>query len=401
MRALVAIPTYWTRPQGEPPRPNDAIFDHPTPVDGASTLPRLLDSLLAAEKPFPFDVLVVVGTVAADLAGAAEARVRDMLAEYGAPLLAYDLRQISEAATWPLFLYIGPSHIAALQDRAARLGLPRETFSPHTYPGVRNTHLAVPYMLGYDVIIGLDDDEIVPPEYFCRAREALDATEAAGIAGLYLDASGSPYLPEGPATGNVFLDKARWINEGVRSLLSSGRRWISTPLAFGGNMVIRSRLIPRVGFDPYITRGEDIDYVLSAAMLGEEFVLDRELCIVHRPPREYNAHPYAKLAQDVRRFLYEREKMRTMSLGGDDRATMIIHSPYPGRFLADDIEEHAMAALHALADEDAIALWGSPEEIVEEALKQARVRSSQYKQFVERWPRALNLLSPDPQPSNP
>ena len=41
----IVIPTYWGRPLGESPKPGDAIFDHPTPLDGDSTLPRLLKSL--------------------------------------------------------------------------------------------------------------------------------------------------------------------------------------------------------------------------------------------------------------------------------------------------------------------------------------------------------------------
>lgn len=396
MHAIVVVPTYWGRPQGEPPHSGDAVFDHPTPLDGESTLPRLLESLFAAQRAFPFDVLVVTGVVAADLAAQAEARVEDILERARA--------SASRARPSPRIFHIAPRHFAPLQEAAEAAGLPRATFSPHTYPGVRNAHLAVPYALGYDVVIALDDDETVPPDYFHRVQEALTATEAGGMAGLYLDPAGSPYLMEEPARGNIFLDKARWMNATLRRLLSRGERWILTPVGFGGNMIVRRSLIERVGFDPHITRGEDIDYVLNAYMVGERFLLDTRLHIVHRPPRVYDTHPYAKLAEDVRRFLYEREKLRAAQMVDNGPARgdaarlwqFVSEWPYPGRFLADDVETHALEALHALADPGAVTRWGSPEDIVEEARERARRLAPGYLHFARAWPNLTSLL-PDTQ----
>lgn len=82
----IIIPTYWGRPTGEA----DDIFDHPTPIDGNSTLPRLLESLAAldADSP-PFQVLILVATVHHDIDAAALARVQAMIADYAYPVDAF------------------------------------------------------------------------------------------------------------------------------------------------------------------------------------------------------------------------------------------------------------------------------------------------------------------------
>jgi len=39
MKIVIAVPTYWGRPKGEPFCKEDDVYDHPTPLDGESTLP--------------------------------------------------------------------------------------------------------------------------------------------------------------------------------------------------------------------------------------------------------------------------------------------------------------------------------------------------------------------------
>lgn len=130
---------------------------------------------------------------------------------------------------------------------------------------------------------------------------------------------------------------------------------MDTPVALGGNMVFHRDLFIRVGFDPGITRGEDIDYLINARLAGHRFWLDKELLITHLPPEAYGALPYAKLVQDVYRFVYKREKLR---LAGTDPAQF---DPYPGRFLRDDVEEQALAALQAAVTPEAAVRFGPPD----------------------------------------
>lgn len=45
----------------------------------------------------------------------------------------------------------------------------------------------------------------------------------------------------------------------------------ATPFVFGGNMVIHRNLFTVVPFDQNVRRGEDIDFLINARMLGFHF----------------------------------------------------------------------------------------------------------------------------------
>jgi len=94
-----------------------------------------------------------------------------------------------------------------------------------------------------------------------------------------------------------------------------------------------------VPFDPQITRGEDIDYLINSRMYGFSFFLDNTLAIKHLPvPKK---HPqWKRIREDIYRFVYEREKIASQYKTGN----MVMVSPedfdpYPGEFLRDDLDE--------------------------------------------------------------
>jgi len=326
MSITIVIPTYWGRPQGQPPQPNDAIFDHPTPVDGESTLPRLLNSLAQLEDGPPFNVLVLVAPVAASLTGAAQKRVEQIITQFADQLLVKQ---------------IGPTDLPRFQYAAEEVGMDAHVITLNNYAGARNMQLLASCALGSEIIIALDDDEIVPPTYLDLALETMGKEEISGAAGFYEDKNDSIYLPESPPTGNIFNDKPRIMNAGATKLLDTPGRWTPTPIAFGGNMLFRRELFTRVGFDSGITRGEDLDYVLNARLAGFTFWLDEKLRITHLPPNHYDTPPYLKLAEDVRRFIYQREKLRLSAGQMKNAPSPEDFTPYPGRFWQDDLEAQA------------------------------------------------------------
>ena len=385
---VIVIPTYWTWGSDRPDGPDEAIFDHPTPVDSEGTLPRLLKSLCQVtegprrkvrRRPL-FTVLVLTATVHPALAQAAERRVTDIIAPFreGFPIVQFTT-----------------GDLAVLQRHMRDLRYSKlvPLFSLRSYPGVRNCQLVVPHVWGAEVVIALDDDEVVAPDYLQTALHFVGrehgGEQMLGLAGPYLDANGNMLLPERPRTGNIFLDKSAIINEGIRTLQSAPGRLVGTPVAFGGNMVLHRDLFTRIGFDPGIARGEDIDYLINARLQGHNFWFDKELAITHLPPKAYQSSPYSKLCQDVVRFIYEREKLKQ---AGVDPAQF---APYPGRFLRDDLETHALAALQRTATPADAAQMGSPEEIVAEAQRRVREASPCYFTFAEKWPRLLDSLGSD------
>ena len=371
---VIVIPTYWTWGGERADRPVETIYDHPTPLDGESTLPRLLEGLAALEGP-EFSVLILTAATHPELEQAAADRVTGLIA----PFRAHSpIAQATETdAAFVRQRHPGLAGHVQMRD----------------YASVRNLQLLLPHALGAEVIVALDDDEVVAPDYLCVATEFVgrerDGECVLGLAGFYLDHDGNVMLPERPRTSNIFLGKNAIMNEGTRALQETPGRLVPTPVAFGGNMIFHRDLFTRVGFDPGITRGEDIDYLINARLAGYRFWLDEELVITHLPPEAYGALPYVKLVQDTYRFVYEREKLR---LASTDPA---LFDPYPGRFLRDDVEEQALAALQAETTPEATARFGSPETIVAQARRHAVEAASRYFDFARAWPRLMEAIGRD------
>ncbi|MBC7344618.1 MAG: hypothetical protein H5U03_04215, partial [Clostridia bacterium] len=293
-KVAVVVPTYWCSGPGAQ---KHGPFDHPTPLGAPSTLGRLLESL-ALQKEVEFILIVVVAGCPPWVVPRAEAEVRRILAPF---------RKL-----WPV-LQLGRRETISLREWAQRLGAPASALGLADYGQVRNLQLLASLLLGAEVIVALDDDEVLPPGYLKRAMELVgqrvDGAPVLGIAGVYRHADGSYELPSAAPSGNPFLDKASLINSALAQLLSCSERAVETPFAFGGSMVLHWQLARSVPFDPWIGRGEDIDYVLSARLFGFRFWLDKELWVTHLPPVEYRASPCAILRRDVWRFLYQRAKL--------------------------------------------------------------------------------------------
>jgi len=81
-RILVAVPFYVDRPAGDPRQPDDALFDHPTPLGGVPTLPRLLRSLERLDGAF--ELVVVVAWSHPELTLGAQAWAEELVTRWAA-----------------------------------------------------------------------------------------------------------------------------------------------------------------------------------------------------------------------------------------------------------------------------------------------------------------------------
>lgn len=375
-KSVIIIPTYWGRPVGEVSKLHDSIFDHPTPIDGESTLSRLLDSLCELNTRHKFSILIIVAVVSDTLISDVIRRVNSIIDLYRNKL---DLTQISTV------------DLAPYKQSAWEIGFDPVNINLSTYAGVRNMQLIVPHKMGAEVIIALDDDEVVKPDFLDIALSTLN-TDIIGAAGFYEDGEGRIEISEPDRTGNIFLDKAFFINDGVRALLKYDGRYVKSNMAFGGNMIFHQKLFMKVGFDPSITRGEDLDYVINAKLAGIDFYLDKKMRITHLPPRHYESSVYAKMAEDIRRFIYEREKLFQSQYYGQDSVQLEYWMPYPGRFFKHDVEVHAINALSSISTSKDIELWGTPENILESALSHAAEKAPKYFEFARLWPRYMDFI---------
>ena len=163
-------------------------------------------------------------------------------------------------------------------------------------------------------------------------------------------------------------------------------------------MVFSRTLFRSVAFDPGITRGEDIDYLMNSRLLGYRWLLDKELAITHLPPKRtagdpLSTTPYAKLQQDVLRFIYQREKLRVAREQVDlETLDPDLFEVYPGAFLREDLEAQALEALRELRPHgQEERFFASPEELLRQAVKRAD-RARRYFAFNEYWRRVLQAV---------
>ena len=62
-------------------------------------------------------------------------------------------------------------------------------------------------------------------------------------------------------------------------------------------MILHRELFECVPFDPLVTRGEDVDYLINSRMFGFSFFLDNTLSIKHLP--QPKSHPqWKRLRED-------------------------------------------------------------------------------------------------------
>lgn len=368
MDVCVVIPTYWTWSSKEREQPTSASFDHPTPLDGNSTLVPLIEDLCALNNQ-RFKLLILVGMTHPDIGEEAGIHVRSMLDPFRKRLEIY----VCDA---PLI-----GKIISRLDKTEPSG---KILNLTSYSGIRNFQLLIPLLLGADVIVALDDDERVEPDYLDRAIKYIgsrvNGIPVLGLAGPYLQPDGGVLLKETPFTGNPLLDKARFINSTMRQLTEEDGGIKESPLALGGNMVFHRDLFTRVCFDPGITRGEDIDYLINARLQAISWWFDPTLKILHLPPSHYDTPPYQRTREDIFRFLYEREKLRLHGYTDPDWL-----NPYPGALLGANLQSEAVSALRSQARPELISRFGEPEMVVEQAMDHAITAASHYPLFQQIW----------------
>ena len=93
-----------------------------------------------------------------------------------------------------------------------------------------------------------------------------------------------------------------------------------------------------VCFDPFMTRGEDIDFLISAFFKNFLFGFSSKWSIIHKPPKRYlypSLDPKNKLKRDVIRFIYQKRKINHLAKKFKLKRSSLLDilDPYPGGFL--------------------------------------------------------------------
>ena len=344
MKLTMTIPSYWARPSEVGWKEGDAIYDHPTPLDKEGTLFRAIESI-SILKDKDFQLVIIAVPTSEEIGTQVEKKVADMV------------KSASAVAGVEVLLF-APSHLKQIHDLLVRDGKNEymDLVQLRGYSNIRNLCMFIPHVLGSDVAVLIDDDEVFEdPNFISKAKEfvgrKIEGKTINAVAGYYLQPDGDYHIKKKYRPWMKYWDLYERMNEAFDKIIGTGPRLKETPFVFGGNMVIHRNLFTQVPFDPKVPRGEDIDFLMNAKMFGFPFFLDNELSIRHLPPPKM--HPvWMRLREDIYRFIYERAKIESQK----ERKTMTrVHpeefDPYPGCFLKADLEEKIEKSCKLLSEE--------------------------------------------------
>jgi len=318
----IVIPSYWRDEKIK----GKAVFDHPTELKEKGTLSRLLDSLTILDN---LDGKIAIIPVPDN------------------PKIYWSLKHKIDKILRPykkkfdIFTF-GKDELEKIKNKlkgeVSKDALDLLNFK--NYAGVRNICSLAGVMGGGKYTIFIDDDEVfTDPNFLNKIKEQMGRNIAdrkvKALAGYYLQPH-TYRIDESkiPKWRKKFWNNAAAMNGAFDILIKQGPRLKPTSFVFGGNMAVSREILLKIPFDPKITRGEDIDFLINLKINGLTFYLDRELYILHLPPAS-NQESWRKLREDAVRFLYERKKVRDHS----DEIDLKELQPYPGMFLGDDLEE--------------------------------------------------------------
>jgi len=315
MKSLIIIPTYWTLPNIR----TDEIFDHPTPINKDSTLGRLLESM---RKMKVKNEIVIFPTPLHEKVIEKNKKIINKFQDL-------NMRLFDTSSIKKIMSIVKKSKMPSIFGKEINL---------KHYGGIRNIGFIDGALHKADNLIHLDDDEIIEKKNYFRLAldgigKKIDNKTLVAKTGYYIDEKGlydqSGYVPR---------CKDCWIKSvGMNKIykcLKSKKRFHETSMALGGNMVVNKQLYMNVPFDPWMSRGEDMDLLFAAKHFGYKFMFDNKMVIKHTPPKRYIPY-WLKLRRDAKRFIHEREKMKFFNIKLDSL------DDYPRFFLGEDLEYKA------------------------------------------------------------
>ncbi len=330
MKTVMVVPTYWGRDSDTGWQLGDEIYDHPTPLDKEGTLGRFIDSMHTLDCR-NFELIILIAVTTPEIRDEAYEKVNQILKNRDLPVKTY---------------LVGDEQLDRIKDfyRENYPDFPRDLLTLSGYPSIRNMCLYTAYLAEADVVVLIDDDEVIKDrELMDKALEfiggRLYGQIVDGIAGYYLNSNNEYYDDIEIEPWMTFWNRFGCKAKAFDKIIGSNPRLKQTPFAFGGLMVIHKNLFKVVPFDPKLTRGEDIDYLVNSRMFGFNFFLDNELSILHLSPGKKHS-VWQRFRQDIYRFFYERAKIETQ----EERPNMNLvdpedFDPYPGEFLKHDLED--------------------------------------------------------------
>ena len=378
LNPVVVIPTYWTGRRSGVGEGTGAVYDHMTPIDKAGELPRCLKSLSQVVGVNRVILLVVADQ---GVEGQAADKVRTIAASFP---------QLNTTV-------IGEAELRYVHRRMEQMGMGAfaQAACLSGYGAVRNLGLLAASIYGHDTVVFVDDDEVMATRDFLEravyglAMKTPDGSIVTAKTGFFLNADNEYTAPEDKAWYNFRWNKNKDFNAYIERAVS-GPRLSRAHVACGGCMTLHADAYGSVAFDPWITRGEDLDYVLNLHMYGMTMWFDNQFFLRHLPPG--GADTPTRFEQDVYRWFYENRKLEFAKTQIDlmqvDPQAL---APYPGPWLSSKIVGRARvtAYLRTIGHKDHGSYWRIGNAARKQAGAYARENCANYFEFQHNWPQIV------------
>ena len=384
MNPAVIVPTYISARTRKEGTTMLTTYDHTTPLSQQGELPRLLESLKKVRGLGQVIVLV-----------ASEPGIESQAAQ--------KVQKIVDGFPTMSIAVIGASELALIQQRFEQLGMGKlsKEIGLSGYGAIRNLGLVIANVMGFDSVVFLDDDVIVQDEDFLeKGMYGLGKLTRKGIpilakSGFYYNAEGSYLSMSQNRWYNHFWQQGKAFNEWIEKAMAGPRLSRSNHVC-GGCLALHKEAFKRLSFDPWIARGEDLDYMLDLRMYGSDIWFDNQWSMLHLPPETKSEG--TRFRQDIYRWLYEFRKME-YSRTQIDLLQVKPESlePYPGPFLEPGIMRRirTTAFLRSLARPDKRAYRKAAKAASGEASSYAARNCSKYFEFQFIWPELMSRTEND------
>ena len=374
MNPVIVIPTFVSPRRRKDSGSVIATYDHTTPLSNPGELPRLLTSLQKVRGIGQIIVLVAAEPAISDQAAE---KVQDIVSRFPSLNIAI----------------IGADECNLVQQRMEQLGLGKlsKEIGLTGYGAIRNLGLVLANVMGFDSIVFLDDDEVIDDaDFLQKGVYGLGKLTRKGVpilakTGYYLNSEGSYLSKSQDKWYNRFWQQGKAFNKWITKAMRGPRLSRSNHVC-GGCLAIHKEAFKRLSFDPWVARGEDLDYMLNLRMYGSDIWFDNQWSLTHRPPRD--RHEGHRFYRDIFRWVYEYYKIE-FSRAQIDLLQIKPSSlmPYPGPFLEPGITKRIKrtAFLRSLARPDKKRYREGAKAAAGEATEYAREHCMKYFEFQYTW----------------
>ena len=385
MNPTIVIPSYWAGDSADLESPG--AYDHASEVGSAR--PELDRCLASLEQVRNIGRIIVLLVCPQQLTERIAKRVHGIIEDH--PSLEVTLVTNREASV--------------IMDRVAAIApkVRGEGVSLRGYGAIRNMGLVCAAILGHDAVVFLDDDEVVlAPDFLEKAlyglvHETRQRLPILAKSGYFYNEAGSPLADTTKKNGltNRWWTKRIEFNRWMERALS-GTRISRSNYVCGGCFAVHARAFRRVSFDPFITRGEDLDFLFNMRLAGMDVWFDNAWVVKHLPPHQAEYAP--RFMQNVYRWYYERAKLASAARRPDiTSVTAASLMPYPGPWISDGLDDRVRktALVRALFTREHRGYWRVYRHGIDEAREHAREHQDDYLRFVSFWPSIVAGLAGD------